>query len=194
MLGKQLAPQHRSDRAMTQCIPTLLDFQDLGSREVVASFDGHYITSDAGGLLLREVEARFRFVEQFAQCFSDFRDPERIEHTVTELLKQRIFGLCLGYEDLNDHDQLRHAPLLAVLAGKTDPLGNNRLQQRDRGKALAGKSTLNRLELTAVKANAKSRYKKIAAHLDRTQGFLVEAFLQQHTVPPARIVLDLDST
>src|SRR5438105_10004353 len=132
---------------MTQCIPTLFNFQDLGSREVVASFDGQHITSDAGGLLLREVEAKFRFIEQFSLCFSDFRDPDLIEHTLPELLKQRIFGLCLGYEDLNDHDQLRHDPLLAVLAGKTDPMGHNRLRQRDRGKALAGKSTLNRLEL-----------------------------------------------
>jgi hypothetical protein len=179
---------------MTQCIPTLFEFQALASREVVASFDGQHITSDAGGLLLREVEAKFRFVEQFARCFSDCRDPDRIEHTVRELLKQRIFGLCLGYEDLNDHDQLRHDPLLAVLADKTDPLGNHRPRQRDRGKALAGKSTLNRLELTPVKANAQSRYKKIVAHLDQMQGFFVEAFLQQQAGPPARLVLDLDST
>lgn len=178
----------------TQCNNPILTWEPLGTREVVASFDGQHITSDAGGLLLREVEAKFRFLEQFSLCFSDFRDPDLIEHTVTELLKQRVFGLCLGYEDLNDHDQLRHDPLLAVLAGKTDPMGHNRLRQRDRGKALAGKSTLNRLELTPVKANAKSRYKKIAAHLDRMQGFFVEAFLQQHAVPPARIVLDLDST
>lgn len=179
---------------MTQCTPTLFGFQDLGTREVVASFDGGKITSDAGGLLLRQVEGKFGFIEQFARCFTDYRDPELIEHSLVELLKQRIFGLCLGYGDLNDHDQLRHDPLLAVLVGKKDPLGDDRLRRRDRGKALAGKSTLNRLELTPVRANGKSRYKKIVAHLDTMQRFLVEAFLPQYVLPPARIVLDVDAT
>jgi hypothetical protein len=179
---------------MTQCNPTELLFQDLGPREVVARFDGGQVTSDAGGLLLREVEHRFQFIEQFARCFTDHRDPELVEHTLPELLKQRIFGLCLGYEDLNDHDRLRHDPFLAVLVGKKDPQGDQRLRARDKGKALAGKSTLNRLELTPVRAAAGSRYKKIVGHLDAMQAFLVEAFLQQYVVPPARIVLDLDAT
>src|SRR5262249_3328057 len=111
-----------------------------------------------------------------------------------QLLRQRIFGLCLGYEDLNDHDALRHDPLLAVLVGKADPTGQGRTRDRDRGKALAGKSTLNRLELTPVRASATSRYKKVVAHPGRMHAFLVEAFLQQHAVPPARLVLDLDAT
>ncbi len=179
---------------MTQCIPTALPFHDLGTRPVLASFDGGTITSDGGGLLLREVEAHFRFVEQFARCFTDHRDPDRTEHTLLELLKQRVFGLCLGYEDLNDHDTLRHDPLLAVLAGKEDPTGARRPRRRDRGKALAGKSTLNRLELTPVRAHAGSRYKKVVAHLDAMQAFFVEAFVQQHLLPPARVVLDLDAT
>lgn len=179
---------------MTQCNPTELTFQNLGSRDVIARFDGGTVTSDAGGLLLREVEAKFRFIEQFARCFTDHRDPELVEHTLPELLKQRIFGLCLGYEDLNDHDQLRHDPLLAVLVGKKDPQGQRRVRGRDRGKALAGKSTLNRLELTPVRANAASRYKKVVAHLDAMQGFFVDAFVQQYVVPPTRIVLDLDTT
>jgi len=178
----------------TQCNPAPFDFQDLGSRHVVAAFDGGQVTSDAGGLLLREVEQHFRFLEQFATCFTDQRDPERVEHTLLELVKQRVFGLCLGYEDLNDHDQLRLDPLLAVLVGKTDPLGADRLQPRDRGKALAGKSTLNRLELTPVGADADSRYKKIVAHLGQMADFLVTAFIQQHAVPPTRLVLDLDAT
>jgi hypothetical protein len=161
---------------------------------VVAHFDGGPVTSDAGGLLLREVEAKFHFIDQFARCFTDYRDPDLTEHTLPELLKQRIFALCLGYGDLNDHDQLRHDPLLAVLVGKHDPTGSQRVRVRDRGKALAGKSTLNRLELTPVRANATRRYKKIVAHLDAMQAFLVEAFVQQHLVPPARLVLDLDST
>jgi hypothetical protein len=179
---------------MTQCNSSDVLFQDLGPREVVARFDGGRVTSDAGGLLLREVEHQFHFLEQFARCFTDHRDPDLVEHTLPELLKQRIFGLCLGYEDLNDHDQLRHDALLAILVDKKDPEGENRVRVRDRGKALAGKSTLNRLELTPVRANARSRYKKIVAHLEDMQAFLVEAFVQQHVVPPVRIVLDMDAT
>jgi len=178
----------------TPCTRTTLTFQPLGNRDVCARFDGTTVTSDAGGLLLREVEAKFHFLDQFARCFTDYRDPDKVEHTLPELLKQRVFGLCLGYEDLNDHDPLRHDPLLAVLAGKRDPHGQGRLRPADRGKALAGKSTLNRLELTPVRASATSRYKKVVAHLDRLQAFFVEAFLQQYVVPPARVVLDLDAT
>jgi DDE family transposase len=179
---------------MTQCTPTLFAFQDLGSREVVGSFDGGKVTSDAGALLLREIEGRFGFISQFANCFTDHRDPDAIEHTVTDLLKQRIFGLCLGYEDVNDHDQLRHDPLMAVLVGKKDPLGEDRLRARDKGKALAGKSTLNRLELTPVRAKGTSRYKKIVGHLETMQDFFVDAFVQQYLIPPTRIVLDVDAT
>jgi len=179
---------------MTQCTQTVFSFEDLGAREVVASFDGGRVTSDGGALLLREVESKFGFIARFARCFTDHRDPEAIEHTVTDLLKQRVFGLCLGYEDLNDHDQLRHDPLLAVLVGKKDPLGENRLRARDKGKALAGKSTLNRLELTPVRAKKTSRYKKIVAHLEAMQEFFVEAFVQQYLVPPTRLVLDVDAT
>jgi Transposase DDE domain group 1 len=179
---------------MTQCNPPELVFQALGPREVVACFDGGRVTSDAGGLLLREVEAKFRFVERFAACFTDHRDPAKVEHTLPELLKQRVFALCLGYEDLNDHDRLRHDPLLAVLVGKRDPAGGARLRGRDRGKALAGKSTLNRLELTPARAAAGSRYKKVVAHLGAIQAFFVEAFLGQYLVPPDRVVLDVDAT
>src|SRR5436190_24269829 len=144
---------------MTECISNLFEFQDLGPRSVEARFDGGLVSSDGGGILLRQIEEQFNIIAQFAQCFTDFRDPELIEHSLPELLKQRIFGLCLGYEDLIDHDQLRCDPLLAVLVGKKDPQGEARLQERDKGKALAGKSTLNRLELTAVGADADSRYK-----------------------------------
>ena len=179
---------------MTPCNSGALPFRVLGSREVVARFDGTTVTSDAGGLLLREVDAKFHFLEQFARCFTDHRDPDKVEHSLTDLLKQRVFGLCRGYEDLNDHDALRHDPLLAVLVGKNDPTGQDRVQPQDKGKALAGKSTLNRLELTPARANSRSRYKKIVAHLDRMQAFFVGAFVQQHRVPPARIVLDLDAT
>ncbi len=179
---------------MTQCIPSLFSFQNLGAREVVAAFDGGKVTSDAGGLLLRELDGHFGFLDQFARCFTDHRDPDLIEHTVTDLVKQRVLALCLGYEDLNDHDRLRHDPLLALLVGKPDPLGQGRVRARDKGKALAGKSTLNRLELTPVRASGASRYKKVVAHLDAMQRFFVDAFLQQYAVPPARLVLDVDAT
>jgi hypothetical protein len=160
----------------------------------MARFDGGRVSSDGGGLLLREVDDRFRFMEQFARCFTDHRDPESIEHPLVDLLKQRVFGLCLGYEDLVDHDTLRHDPLLALVVGKADPSGTERKKPRDGGKALAGKSTLNRLELTPVGADAGSRYKKITANLHAVQQFLVEAFLAQHERPPERIVLDFDAT
>ena len=94
----------------TPCTRTTLTFQPLGNRDVCARFDGTTVTSDAGGLLLREVEAKCHFLDQFARCFTDYRDPDKVEHTLPELLKQRVFGLCLGYEDLNDHDTLRHDP------------------------------------------------------------------------------------
>jgi hypothetical protein len=179
---------------MTECNAREFTFQALGSREVTARFDGGAITSDAGGLLLREVEAKTGIIRRLAACFDDHRDPELVEHTVYELLAQRIFALALGYEDLNDHDALRHDPLLAVLVGKADPTGQDRCNPGDRGKALAGKSTLNRLELTPVGANAKSRYKKVVARHHDIESFFVETFLALHPVPPKEIVLDLDAT
>ena len=178
----------------TECNTREFDFQDLGSREVTARFDGGAITSDAGGLLLREVEAKTGIIRRFAACFTDHRDPELVEHSVYELLAQRIFALALGYEDLNDHDALRYDPLLAVLVGKTDPTGQDRRRERDRGKSLAGKSTLNRLELTPVGADDKSRYKKVVARHRDMEPFFVETFLALHQKPPKEIVLDVDAT
>jgi hypothetical protein len=179
---------------MTECNTREFNFQELGRRAVTAKFDGGAITSDAGGLLLREVEAQTGILRRFAACFNDHRDPDRIEHSVYDLLAQRIFALALGYEDLNDHDTLRNDPLLAVLVGKTDPTGQERVQRRDRGKPLAGKSTLNRLELTPVGADEKSRYKKIAARTHDIESFFVEVFLALHGEPMQEIVLDLDAT
>ncbi len=145
----------------TECNGKLLEFHPLGQREVRADFDGGAITSDGGGLLLREVEKRTGIIARFADCFQDHRDAERIEHRVEELVAQRVYGLALGYEDLNDHDELRRDPVLAVLAEKQDPTGESRARERDRGKALAGKSTLNRLELTPAEVGEQERYKKI---------------------------------
>jgi hypothetical protein len=181
---------------VTQCSRQRLLFQPHGSREVVAAFDGGRITSDAGGLLLREVEERFGIVRQFSGCFTDHRDEELAEFSVCELLLQRVMGLALGYEDLNDHDQLRHDPLLALLAGRNDITGQDRRDPKDRGKPLAGKSTLNRLELTPVGADAESRYKKVVAHIGRLQETLVDVFLRMKAKQgvPQELVLDLDAT
>jgi hypothetical protein len=178
----------------TECNAREFAFQALGSRLVTARFDGGAITSDAGALLLREVEAKTGILRRFAACFTDHRDPDRVEHTVAELVAQRVYALGLGYEDLNDHDTLRHDPLLAVLAGKADPTGQDRCCPKDRGKALAGKSTLNRLELTPAGADGKSRYKKIVARHRDMEAFFVDTFLRLHPRPPAEITLDLDAT
>ena len=177
----------------TECNQRSFDFQTLGSREVTARFDGGTITSDAGGLLLREVEAKTGLLADLAHGFDDYRDPELIEHSVEELIKQRVFALALGYEDLNDHDQLRADPLLATLVGKADLTGQERLDPRDRGQPLAGKSTLNRLELTPARATAQSRYKKIVARQQKIAEWFVEAFLRL-TPQPEEIILDLDAT
>src|SRR3954454_10972148 len=178
----------------TQCNPAYLDFPMLGSRHVLADFDGGAISSDGGALLLRQTEALTGIVRQFAACFDDHRDPDRVEHPVEHLLAQRVYGLALGYEDLNDHDDLRRDPLLATVVGKDDPAGKARRRQRDRGKALAGKSTLNRLELTPVGADKESRYKKITCRTRDVERLLVSLFLQAHSRPPERVVLDLDAT
>ena len=145
-------------------------------------------------MLLRQVERASGILAQFAGCFTDHRDPELIEHTVEELVAQRGYALALGYEDLNDHDDLRHDPLLAVLVGKREPTGKDRIRRGDRGKALAGKSTLNRLELTPVRANADSRYKKIVLNTRQAEMVFTDIFVQSHRRPPKFIVLDLDAT
>jgi hypothetical protein len=166
----------------------------LGSRQVLADFDGGDISSDGGALLLREAERLTGVIRQFAACFADHRNPDLTEHTVEELIAQRVYALALGYEDLNDHDDLRRDPLLATVVGKADPTGKARQRPRDRGKALAGKSTLNRLELSPVGADADSRYKKIPCRTRDVERLFVTLFLRAHPRPPERIVLDLDAT
>jgi hypothetical protein len=175
----------------TDCIPQQLEFQGSGRRRVVASFDGGTLSSDGGALLLGEVEQQRGILRQFAACFQDHRDPALIEHRVGELVAQRVLGLALGYEDLNDHDVLRSDPLLATLVGKADPTGSNRRHVEDRGKPLAGKSTLNRLELGA---QTQDLYRKITLDGPAVDRFLVEVFLTAHEQVPASIVLDLDAT
>jgi hypothetical protein len=171
-----------------------LQFQGLGRRKVVAAFDGGTISSDAGALLLREVDQGHRLLERFARCFVDRRDPRYIEHSVQELVSQRVMGVCLGYEDLNDHDELRRDPLLAAACGKTDPMGNSRRHQRDRGNALAGKSTLNRLETFGVGRSETLGYKKIDYLEEAVDRLLVDVFTERFRRPPRQIVLDVDAT
>jgi len=178
----------------TECTSRDLVFQPLAQRAVVGRFDGGTISSDGGCLLLGEAERLTWALRQLVACFTDHRDADASEHTVAQLVAQRVYGLALGYEDLNDHDTLRLDPLLATLVGKADPTGADRRRPRDRGKALAGKSTLNRLELTPPDATAESRYQKIVARPEAIERLFVELFLQAHRVPPARIVLDLDAT
>ncbi|WP_020465755.1 transposase, partial [Singulisphaera acidiphila] len=115
----------------TECNSTYLDFSILGHRQVLADFDGGAISSDGGALLLRQIEARTGIIRQFAACFTDHRDPDLVEHPLEHLLAQRVYGLALGYEDLNDHDDLRCDPLLATVVGKTDPTGQDRPRLRD---------------------------------------------------------------
>ncbi len=170
---------------MTECIQESFVFAAVGAREVVARFDGGHVVSDGGALLLGEVERRTGLLHRFAACFTDQRDPLRIEHTVEELIRQRLYALALGYEDLNDHDQLRRDPLLAVLSGKAEPTQN----------LLAGKSTLNRLELTRPPADAgQHRYKRILFDPESADQLLVQLYVEAQAAPPAEIVLDLDAT
>jgi hypothetical protein len=180
---------------MTECHDSPFAFQALGSRAVRARFDAGYVTSDGRALPLREVKRKTGILHRFAACFTAQRAPHRIEHTVEDLIKQRVYALALGYEDLNDHDQLRTDPLLAVFVGKADPTGQDRVHVRDMGKALAGNSTLNRLELRLPQATPKeTRYKKILIDPTAVDQVLVALFLDAHATPPQAIVLDLDAT
>jgi len=178
----------------TECTAGQLEFHDLGRRVVVGQFDGGRISSDSGGLLLREVEQRTHILKRLAGCFTDHRNTDQIEHSLGSLIKQRVMGLALGYEDLNDHDTLRHDPLLALLSDKQDLSGKTRKRDQDKGCALAGKSTLNRLELTPLDADAASRYKKIVADPEGMDDLLVDLFLEAYDSPPEEIVLDVDAT
>ena len=182
----------------TQCTrskpPIQLEFPRVGRRRLVASFDGGTITSNAGALLLRAVEKCTGVCRRAAECFQDYRDPSVIEHTVEDLVTQRVMAVALGYEDLNDHDTLRRDPLVAAAVGKADPTGENRVRPADRGAALAGKSTLNRLELVGSKDAEADRYKKVTYDEAALDALLVDVFIESHPTPPARIVLDVDAT
>src|SRR5260370_4682069 len=179
---------------MTECTQSSFEFHRLHRREVVAHFDGGDLTTDAGGLLLRETARRLNLTARLAGCFTDHRRANRTEPPVQQLVAQRIYGRGVGYEDLNDHDQLRADPLMAVLGDRADPKGADRRREQDRGKAGAGKSTLNRLELTPANADSQARYKKIVYSSEAMDGLLVDIFLESYAEPPTQIVLDVDAT
>ena len=170
----------------TECTPTLFEFEAVERRAVVAGFDGGDITSNAGALLLGQVDRGLGLMRRFAACFTDRRNPCFVEHQVETLVGQRVFGLALGYEDLNDHDELRKDQTFAVLAGKLAPV------LRTDCEALAGKSTLNRLEHTPRRHAAK--YHKIDCDGSRVDALFVDLFLEAHERAPQEIVLDLDNT
>lgn len=168
---------------MTECNQNEFVFAPHFSRQVSARFSERQLSTEGGALLLREADRKIGLLSRVSKCFSDYRQPRLIEHELGELLGQRIYGLALGYEDLNDHEELRRDPLLAVLAGK------RRMQE-----PLAGKSTLNRLELTPAGSPHNDRYHKITYSTEALDTLLVEIFLEAHARAPRQIVLDLDVT
>lgn len=178
----------------TQCITEQMEFQQLGRRTVIGRFDGGAISSDGGAVLVREVDKRTGITERLARCFRDYRNPDRIEHDLESLLKQRVLGIALGYEDLNDHDRLRHDVVMGMLSEKDEPGGSDRVRKKDQGKPIAGKSTLNRLELTPEQANENSRYKKIVFDGAAIDELMVAIFIESHQSAPSQIVLDIDAT
>src|ERR1700736_4108777 len=170
----------------TECSAKEMGFGSAGGRRVVADFDGGVVSSDAGALLLGETDKAIGLIDRFAACFRDARNPDYVRHEVKTLVAQRVFGLALGYEDLNDHDELRGDPVLGVLLGKLDGAA-------EAPAALAGKSTLNRLEHEPTESG-RTRYHKIGHDGAAIETLLVELFLAAHVNPPREIVLDLDAT
>jgi hypothetical protein len=165
---------------MTECTQSGFGFEACGSREIVARFDGGTISSDGGAFLLRQTDRRLNLLPRLAECFLDDRNQDLIEHSILEMLSQRIYGLALGYEDVNDHEQLRKDPVFGILAGR-----------EELDEPLAGKSTLNRMELGA---GTKDRYKKITFWKDAVDEVLVKVFIESYETAPAEIILDVDTT
>src|ERR1700746_2669552 len=168
----------------TECSAECFDFGNVEDRPVEAAFDGGLVTSDAGALLLGATDRAIGMIDRFARCFHDVRQANLIEHSVATLVGPRVFGIALGYEDLNDHDELRHDPMMAVLAGKL-------VARREDCAPVAGKSTLNRLELSRLEP---TRYHKIGHNPVAIKRLLVDLFVEAHERPPSEIILDLDAT
>ena len=165
---------------MTECTQSGFGFEATGSREIVARFDGGTISSDGGAFLLRQTDKRLNLLPRLAKCFLDGRNQNLVEHSIQEMVSQRIYGLALGYEDINDHEQLRKDPVFGILAGRDE------LE-----KPLAGKSTLNRMELGT---GVTSRYKKITFWKESVDELMVNLFIESYEQAPAEIVLDMDTT
>ena len=165
---------------MTECNQSSFEFGSSGGRQVTARFDGGTISSDGGAVLLQRTDRRLKLLERFSQCFLDGRNQDQVEHSVREMAAQRVYGLALGYEDLNDHDTLRTDPVFGMVAERSD-LSN----------PLAGKSTLNRMELGT---GIGDRYKKITFWKAGVDELMVNVFLESHTTPPEQIILDVDTT
>ena len=178
----------------TQCIPEQLQFHALGRRSVTGRFDGGHISSEGGGLLLREADLRIGLTTRLSKCFVDYRNPNSVEHGVGALVAQRIYGVALGYEDVNDHEVLRADSVLALLVGKVDLTGESRVRERDRGNPLASASTLNRLELGEPHRAAHARYKRIVSKPESLDEVLVELMVESYEKAPREIWLDLDAT
>ena len=176
----------------TQCHN--IDHPNHGRRKVVAAFDGGRMSSDGGALLLRAADSVLQLTRRVAACFTDYRNPGRCEHSVRDLVAQRVFALVLGYEDVNDHDTLRGDSLLALALGRADLTGQSCARERDRGHPLAGSSTLNRLELGTPERAGEDRYKRIVADADQLDALLLDLFVEQQGEAPAEIVLDVDAT
>jgi Transposase DDE domain group 1 len=165
---------------MTECIQSSFEFKAHGRREIVARFDGGTISSDGGAFLLRQTDQRLNLLPRLAHCFLDGRNQNQVSHSILEMISQRVYGIALGYEDLNDHEQLRNDPIFNVLAGRDEM-----------SEPLAGKSTLNRMELGS---GTKDRYKKITFWKEGVDELLVSVFLESHSEAPQEIVLDVDTT
>ena len=177
---------------MTEKGNVKVELSAVGRRRLELDFSAGQVSSDGGAVLLREVDLATRLTERLALCFSDHRRHELLEHTVQQLLVQRIYGLVLGYEDRGDHDLLCRDPLLASMAGKEDPEGDKRRMPKDRGRGLASASTLGRLERTKASANEDSRYDKIVCDFDALRETLVQLFVESFESAPERLVLDID--
>ena len=178
----------------TQCTTQKCSFKGLGDRRVEAQFTAERITTDTGGLLLREVAEKMSLFEKAAGCFTDYRDAGRREHEIPQLLAQRVIGLVQGYEDLNDHDELREDPTWATFAGKEDPTGEDRTQAADQGTPLASKATLGRLEHAPSAVEETDRYHQITADPEQIEDLFVDLFVEDLEKPEEPIVLDLDAT
>jgi hypothetical protein len=183
---------------MTNHPKPTIEFQRHFRQDIHADFRGSRVSSDGGILLLREVDRKQKIIEQAATCFRDFRKREYVEHELPTLLRQRVMGLCLGYEDLNDHDFLQGDPLLALACGRRDVFGKDRHHKRNHGKCLASSSTLGRLELACPPIGEDTpvtdRYHKVTFDPVAGQNLFTQVFMQSHKKPPKEIILDLDAT